>query len=608
MLVPAWVQGQVIFGDTLPSLEVIAELDRPSDVFAVQSWGLDSLPYADMNELLGQHSALFLKDYGPGGISTLTYRGAVAQQHQVLWNGMPINAPSLGLVDLNTLPTALLDDVTLHPGPSALMLGSGALGSALNLESSVDADGPKWQYGLETAPYLERLVQHLSYSGSIGRFHHRLRVMHSEAENSYDYTDDSGPEDIVKQREQAEEEMLGLATEMAYTWADGSLTRLSVQHIDFNREIPAPVGLVTTDQTQEDVNTRFMVRHGMERDSWAVEAAVGGTNEAFVYADPDKAILSELSSQSLFGRITGRLRLDEFTTVRTRLEYLDTSVDTENYREDSQQSRQGVFVELERQQGRFQAQAEIRAEWVDGQEQPLTGVVGLRYRLNDQWTIFTQAGKSYRLPSFNDLFWAQGGNPDLKREDGRSLEFGFERRHKHLSFRMNAYANVMDQLILWLPTSEGFWSPINQFRVESRGAEAFLEYRHKSGWYVQGDVSYNQTYEWMDSETVDPVEDVQLPYTPIWTFRFASGYRSKDSHVFLRGRLNGESYTDRSNEVTVDPSFPIELGGEKTFYSEGLTYRLGLRIHNILDEEYELVLDRPLPGRYISIHINFDLE
>jgi iron complex outermembrane receptor protein len=608
MALPAQMQAQTLVLDTLPAVEVLAELDRPSQVFAEQSWALDSLPNADMNELLGQHSALFLKDYGPGGISTLTYRGAVAQQHQVLWNGMPINAPSLGLVDLNTLPTALLDEVTLHPGASALMLGSGALGSALNLESSVDPDGPAWRYGLETAPYLGRLVQHLSYSGHIGRFHHRIRIMHSEAENAFDYTDDSGPESMVRQREQAEEEMFGLATDMAYSWKDGALTRLSVQHVDFNREIPAPVGLVTTDQTQEDVNTRFMIRHGLERDSWALEAAIGGTQEDFLYQDPDKDIFSELGSESYFARLTGRLELNDYTTIRTRMEHLDTNVDTENYLEDSRQSRQGVFVELERQQGRFQAQAGVRMEWVDGQEQPLTGVVGLRYRLDDQWSVFSQAGKSYRLPSFNDMYWVQGGNPDLEREEGRSLDFGFQREQRNFNLRINLYTNVMDELILWLPTSEGFWSPFNQFRVRSRGVELFMDYRHESGWYAQGDVGYNETYEWMDSPIIDPVEDVQLPYTPVWTARFSSGYRDKTNHFFLRGRFNGETFTDRSNDETISHSFPIELGGEKTFQIEDLTYRLGLRVHNILDEEYELVLDRPLPGRYLSIHINFDLK
>jgi len=112
----------------------------------------------------------------------------------------------------------------------------------------------------------------------------------------------------------------------------------------------------------------------------------------------------------------------------------------------------------------------------------------------------------------------------------------------------------------------------------------------------------------MDSPIIDPVEDIQLPYTPLWTARFSSGYRDKTNHFFLRGRFNGETFTDRSNDETISPSFPIELGGEKTFQIEDLAYRLGLRVHNILDEEYELVLDRPLPGRYISIHINFDLK
>ncbi|MEM1218588.1 MAG: Plug domain-containing protein, partial [Bacteroidota bacterium] len=60
----------------------------------------------DLGALLQQQGLLHIKDYGPGRLSTLTLRGGSAGQSQVVWNGIPLNAPTLGLLDLSTLPTS----------------------------------------------------------------------------------------------------------------------------------------------------------------------------------------------------------------------------------------------------------------------------------------------------------------------------------------------------------------------------------------------------------------------------------------------------------------------------------------------------------------------
>ena len=60
-----------------------------------------SSPQSMQNSLL--NSAVFLKQYGVSGSSTISRRGADPSQTQVLWNGLPVNNSMHGLTDFNNI-------------------------------------------------------------------------------------------------------------------------------------------------------------------------------------------------------------------------------------------------------------------------------------------------------------------------------------------------------------------------------------------------------------------------------------------------------------------------------------------------------------------------
>ncbi len=70
---------------------------------------------------------------GPGQATTLSLRGATADESLVLLDGIPLQGPGGGAVDLSTLPAVLLDRLVVSRGVLGAQYGAGALGGAVEL-------------------------------------------------------------------------------------------------------------------------------------------------------------------------------------------------------------------------------------------------------------------------------------------------------------------------------------------------------------------------------------------------------------------------------------------------------------------------------------------
>ena len=105
-------------------------------------------------ELL-ESEGVFMKQYGVSGSTTVGRRGADATQTQVVWNGLPVNNPMLGMSDFYNQNIWSMDHVELVEGGSSTLVGSGSVGGTLYLNqnprfysgSNLQAFAENGQYG-----------------------------------------------------------------------------------------------------------------------------------------------------------------------------------------------------------------------------------------------------------------------------------------------------------------------------------------------------------------------------------------------------------------------------------------------------------------------------
>ena len=69
-----------------------------------------------LSDLVSENTTLYIKSYGPGGISTPSLRGTSAGHTQIAWNGINLNSPMLGQFDLSLVPAGLIDGIDVYMG------------------------------------------------------------------------------------------------------------------------------------------------------------------------------------------------------------------------------------------------------------------------------------------------------------------------------------------------------------------------------------------------------------------------------------------------------------------------------------------------------------
>lgn len=105
-------------------------------------------------ELLASQSQIFIKSYGPGMLSTASFRGGNASHTPVVWNGFNLQNPLNGQTDFSLIPAFLMEGVVIQYGSPGVQFGSGTLGGAVHLQTkALNYKEPKLKVMLANASY-----------------------------------------------------------------------------------------------------------------------------------------------------------------------------------------------------------------------------------------------------------------------------------------------------------------------------------------------------------------------------------------------------------------------------------------------------------------------
>ena len=82
------------------------------------------------------------------------FRGTPAAYTQLLWNGIPLNSLTTGIVDLGLFPTDIFSEIKLNSGGNSTLSGSGAIAGSIQLNNSLDFNPSyKWEIDLTKGSY-----------------------------------------------------------------------------------------------------------------------------------------------------------------------------------------------------------------------------------------------------------------------------------------------------------------------------------------------------------------------------------------------------------------------------------------------------------------------
>ena len=595
-----------------------------------------------LGDLLSRNTSVFIKSYGRGTLATASFRGTAPSHTQVLWNGLKLNSPMLGMTDFSLIPAYFTDEVSLLHGAGSVRMTGGGLGGAVVLGTRTERlTGWETQFiqGVSSFGTYDEFFR-LGYGK--GGFRSSTRVSYVTSDNDYEYVN-YNKKNFDKDRwvypternKNGSYRDLHLLQELAYEGRGGDRFSLSAWLTDSRRGIP----MLNVNYREEDDSrnrqdeTTLRVAGGWSRygDRLKLDAKAG-----YSYSDMLYTYAGETGTGSLTEMIrsasrvhTGTLRFaadwfpsdkwmvrasltSEWHKVSSRERYEKTGYE-------KNRAEASAFVSVRwRPFSRLGIAADLREDFYGSRFAPPVPAAFLDYVLWKKAGLVLKASatRNYRYPTLNDLYFLPGGNPDLKGEQGRTYDGGveFDLKGKRISFggEVSAYDSRIDDWIVWLPTFKGFWEPNNVKQVHAYGVElrgtltarlGKWELYLNANWSRTRSVNHGDPVNWAD-ESIGK----QLVYIP----EYASGVTGKISWRGFAFTYNYNYYSERfttsSNEKDtkvgrLSAYYMNDVSLEKSFPARLWNLSLKFSVYNLFDEEYVSVLSRPMPGRNYGIFI-----
>lgn len=583
----------------------------------IDSASLAQLHFQHISDALSAFTPIAFRNYGPGQLSTASFRGTSANHTAVLWNGLNINAPTLGQTDFSTIPVAGFDDLSVQYGSAASAVGSDAVGGSILLGSRASAHPFRMSVGRQQesfanyqtqadARYAAILHNNWTFSGKTAVYDGRMNNHYPNPERRgyLLLPTESFQKGIVQDlflRKSSDQEF------SAHVWLTDNKLTLTPDN-EAGREM--------TRTTAYRTMLRYQLRTFAVRTAWVrdiIDYAKGDLS------NPDHSVTDKFATKvekDLLLHVANTLLSvkagAEWTHYRSRVPGYVQAVVSEN--------RTDAFV-LTRWQAtsRLTVSANMRQGFVTGYDPPFTPSLGADYALiqqpNYKLTFKGAMGRSYRVPTLNERYWKDLGNPAVRPETGWNKEAGLEQAFKPafggmLRILATVYHNRVRD---WT-----YWNPSRNYRVENlqqvltRGMEWQLNYQRKwAAWQSGVDAGYALNQSSQERAYDNYSQDIvgkQLVFVPEHTANLNAFVQFKATRLTAQFQGASKRYTTFDNSQSLDAYGLVNLLAETTFSYQKIKARLQGQVRNLTDTFYLNVRNNAMPGRSFAVSLTFSYD
>jgi vitamin B12 transporter len=607
----ALAQAQV--ADSVSYPEVRVEAFRISNAVGTRQTDTDTallqhMAHRDLSALLQLQGNIQVRSYGPGGIATFSMRGTTAGHTQVLWMGITVNDPMLGLSDLGTMPLNGLGGVRLLAGAAAMPHHSGGIGGTIELTE----DGPRTTDGI-TATVSGEAAAFGTYSGGLNLKLRKRKLWantafnYLTAKNDFVYKDLGRIGHPEKRMEHADVRQIGAVQAIGLDIDPKNSISAHLRFAETDRLLPATMLMNTTQETLFDRDVWLAVRYGRKD-----RRSELGITSTYIRGEQQYLGNDDYLYDYLYQANKNIIRYGMRPHRKVQLQF-GADITSEHARSDTAYRNttgvwrhcQALFASVTyAPKPWLRGQALVREDLIDGRFSPLQALGGLEADALKWLRVSANVSRNFRAPTLNDLHWNPGGNPDLSSETGFSIEAGvkFHRRWERFGFEVRAdwYRNDVDNWILWTPVEGSIWSPRNMRRVLAQGVETGLNIHAMAGRVRLGlNAEYQYTRSTVQESDVpnDNAVGHQLIYVPMHSVRGHLSAQWKGLLVMYGHYWTGARFTASDNTASLQPFDVAWASASYRLPIKKHALQLGASIDNILDRQYQMIAWRPMPGR-----------
>lgn len=640
-------RDSVSMGDTLSIKEILVEsnrikmtnLDAPNKLQVLDEKTINSLNGSRLYDALETSDALFVKDYGfNSGIKIIAFNSTQSEHTLILLDGVRLNSRQNAQTDLSLYDIDNAGRIEISKGGSSALYGSEAIGGVINIITK-DADISK-PFGLslkaDVGSYgLRKFYGKVSQGfklGSTKSISYDVSYMDERAKNNYEYNFKNGLNVFRKERENADFNSQAFSFNSRFAPNASSYFKLYVNYGYFERGSPG-VDLGYSPGTARQLDHISLASLTYSNDlskKVSLKTNVSYKYQLQKYFDP--------STLNLPVKLNSFYKLNSYINT-TSLNYTAKNFEAEsgyeislnniisNETEKGNLFQGAVFTSLKfviptSLISKITFYPSVRYDHYSNiaEKNVVTGKFGVNLKpfAKADFSLKSSFGNNFGAPTFNELYWNQLGNKNLKPE--RSISFDAGLYYGFTLLTQNemevSYYNInTTDRIVWTPVG-GIWRPINIGKVVSEGVDVSLKSALISFSRINASLSLNYTYgsaiKKNEDFPGDPSYGKQMIYIPkemikaAFMFNYLTTTKILKSVYFnLFYRFATRRYMNFENTVFA-PRYDV-VDANIGFSMNAFKSELNLKFmaNNLFDEDYQVISGYPMPLRNYKFEIGF---
>lgn len=612
----AYIIFSSIRAQTLPEITATASQlplstqELPTTLTTFDSNFLQNLQPSNLGDLLSKSGVAFIREYGGSGLSNIALRGSSASQTALLIDGIPLNDPQIGFLDLKLIPPTLFKQVEVQHGSSAVH-GSDAIGGAVSLRTlSPFADSEQLKMRLQThfgAFQLRKFESEADFNAP--NFQFRIFGGYKKTKGNFPYLDLSLIPASVHLRENSDFANAYLFNGIA--WKNKNRThRISTWFTAADRGLATPIGSAASGERQAEKNGRMWYEAEFPRNNQRqLNFKLMLYGSEIRYTHPQLNI-NDLGAhwvawmQLGLHKIRFRNSLQSFSLQAQNAVARHPSLPQKTHRQQFSLSNNSVIHHKNNTLFSTLRWDIYRLE--NRVVSSFNPSLGWNFKSSEKHFWKAHLSRSFRMPTLNDLYWRPGGNPDLQPESAWSVSVGTGYRPPKSLLESGLFIRKTDHEIVWMQ-GNSFWSPLNVKKTLAFGVEM----------QAQSQKNWTSTLKWNTqlSATLLKAVDIsnssdtqtyfrQLRYVPQSQLGSMNQLQFRRSHLNWNLQFIGKRYTTTDESQFLKPILASDARIRHDWITKNWTLQVGMAVENIFGKNYQLYQGYPMPPRHLNFNLN----
>ena len=226
--------------------------------------------------------------------------------------------------------------------------------------------------------------------------------------------------------------------------------------------------------------------------------------------------------------------------------------------------------------------------------------------------------RSFRMPTFNDLYYTDMGNAMLRPETATQYDVGlvFNKTWetgivRHVGVQADGYYNTVKDKIVAYPKGQQFrWTMLNLGRVHIKGLdiEAEADMQPLQGLTLTGRIQYTYQDARDVTDPATPYYHDQIPYIPWHSGSAIIGLSYKGWDLSYSFIYAGERYNEQENIIYnhMEPWYTNDLSVMYHWKWGKTSWKATLEVNNLLDQDYDVIVNYPMPKRNYNVAVTIE--